>query len=147
LAQAWVSIASSVRAWIVAHWEARAEKAFAADLKAEEIEGGRELVAKLRERRQADGISAANRFWLDETIRAKEASRNSSPGETQYGNVTALFIATRAAIVKDREQTLRWLERSLQERDPILSSIRFFARYDFVRDDPRFQAILQKTGY
>jgi TolB-like protein/DNA-binding winged helix-turn-helix (wHTH) protein/Tfp pilus assembly protein PilF len=124
-----------------------AEKSFEADLKAEEIEGGRELVAKLRERRHAAGISAANRFWLEETIRAKEASRNSSTGETQYGDVTALFIAHRAAIVKDREQTLRWLERSLEERDPVLSSVRFFAMYDFVRDDPRFQAILQKTGY
>jgi hypothetical protein len=42
---------------------------------------------------------------------------------------------------------LRWLERALQERDPVLSSIRFFAMYDFVRGDPRFQAVLQKTGH
>jgi hypothetical protein len=123
------------------------EKAFEADLKALEIEGGKELAAKLREQRDAIGISAANRFWLEETIRAKEASRNSSTGETQYGGVTALFIAHRAAIVKDREQTLRWLERSLEERDPVLSSIRFFARYDFVRDDPRFQAVVEKTNF
>jgi TolB-like protein/DNA-binding winged helix-turn-helix (wHTH) protein len=123
------------------------EKAFEADLKALEIEGDRELAAKLRERRRAGGIGAANRFWLDNAIRAKEKGRNSSTGETQYGDVTALFVASRAAIVKDREQTLRWLERSLQEGDPTLASIRHLARYDFVRDDPRFQAIVQKTGY
>jgi TolB-like protein len=123
------------------------EKAFESDLKALEIEGGKELAAKLREQREAVGIGAANRFWLDELIRAKETGRISSTGEIQGGNVPAYFIASRAALVKDREQTLRWLERSLQEGDPTLGGVRFFARYDFVRDDPRFQAILQKTSY
>src|SRR6266498_3507248 len=123
------------------------EKTFETDLKALEIEGGKELAAKLREQREAVGISAANRFWLDEAIRAKEAGRISSTGEMQGSNVPAYFVASRAAIVKDREQKLRWLERSLQEGDPTLGGIRFFARYDFVRDDPRFQAIVQKTSY
>jgi len=123
------------------------EKAFEADLKALEIEGGKELAANLREQKEASGIGAANRFWLDEAIRAKEASRISSTGELQGRNVPAYFVASRAAIVKDREQTLRWLERSLEEGDPTLGGIRFFARYDFVRDDPRFQAVLQKTSY
>jgi hypothetical protein len=123
------------------------EKAFEADLKALEIDGRKELAAKLREQREAVGISAANRFWLDETIKAKEAGRISSTGETQGGNVPAFFVASRAAVVKDREQTLRWLERSLQERDTTLAIIKFLARYDFVRDDPRFQAIEQKTSY
>ncbi len=123
------------------------EKAFEADLKALEIDGRKELAAKLREQREAVGISAANRFWLDETINAKEAGRISPTGETQGGNVPAFFVASRAAVVKDREQTLRWLERSLQERDTTLAIIKFLARYDFVRDDPRFQAIEQKTSY
>ena len=34
-----------------------------------------------------------------------------------------------------------------QEGDPILGYIRFFARYDFVRDEPRFQAIVRQTSY
>jgi tetratricopeptide (TPR) repeat protein len=123
------------------------EKAFEADLKALEIEGGKELAAKLREQREAVGISAANRFWLDEAIKAKETRRISSTGEMQGGAVPAYFVASRAAIVKDREQTLHWLERSLQEGDPTLGGVRFFARYDFVRDDPRFQAIVQKLSY
>jgi len=123
------------------------EKAFEADLKALVIDGGKELAAKLRERRQAGGVSAANQFWLDEAIRTKEAGRSSSTVETQDSDFTALFISSRAAIIKDREKTLSWLERSLQEGDPILGSVRFLARYDFVRDDPRFQAIVRKTSY
>ena len=123
------------------------EKAFEADLKALEIEGGKEFAAKLRELKRVDGISAAHRFWLDEAIRAKEIGRIPSTGETQDGAVSALDVAHRAAIVKDREQTLRWLERALQEGDPLLGGVRFLARYDFVRDDPRCQAILQKTSY
>jgi TolB-like protein/DNA-binding winged helix-turn-helix (wHTH) protein len=123
------------------------EKAFEADLKALEIEGGKEFAAKLRDLRQVGGITAANQFWLDEVVRANQTGRISSVGETQDSNVPALFVASRAAIVKDREQTLRWLERSLKEGDPTLDSIRFLARYDFVREDPRFQAIVQKTGF
>jgi TolB-like protein/DNA-binding winged helix-turn-helix (wHTH) protein len=122
------------------------EKAFETDLKALEIEGGKEFAVKLHERKLKSGIGAANRFWLDEAIRAKENRRKSLTGETS--DFSALFVASRAAIVKDREQTLRWLERSLQEGDPTLGGlIRYLAIYDFVRDDPRFQAILQKTGY
>jgi TolB-like protein/Tfp pilus assembly protein PilF len=123
------------------------EKAFEADLKALEIDGRKEFAAKLREQREAVGISAANRFWLTETIKAKETRRISSTGETQGGAVPAFFVASRAAVVKDREETLRWLERSMQERDPTLACIKFLARYDFVRDDPRFQAIVQKTSF
>jgi DNA-binding winged helix-turn-helix (wHTH) protein/thioredoxin-like negative regulator of GroEL len=122
------------------------EMAFEADLKALEIEGGKELAAKLREQKEAQGIGAANRFWLDHEIRAKEAGRISSTGNPQGRNIPAFHVASRAAVVKDREQTLRWLERSLQEGDPTLGSIRFLARYDFVRDDQRFQTIVQKTG-
>jgi TolB-like protein/DNA-binding winged helix-turn-helix (wHTH) protein/Tfp pilus assembly protein PilF len=123
------------------------EKAFEADLKALEIDGRKEFAAKLRHQREAVGIAAANRFWLDETIKAKEAGRISSPGETQGGAVPAFFVASRAAVAKDREQTIRWLERSLHEGDPTLPNIKFLARYDFVRDDPRFQAVVQRTSY
>jgi len=140
----------SLPMWLLGHaYEAIGDmdKAFEADLKALEIEGGKELAAKLREHRQAGGVSAAGRFWLDDAVKRKETRRISSTVETQDGDVPALFVASRAAIVKDREQTLRWLERALQEVDPILDSIRFLARYDFVRDDPRFQAIVQKTSY
>ncbi|HKQ77050.1 MAG TPA: tetratricopeptide repeat protein, partial [Blastocatellia bacterium] len=140
----------SLPMWLLSHaYEGNGdlEKAFEAELKALEIEGGKEVATKLREQRQAGGISAANQFWLDEAIKSKERGRISSTREPQDSNVTALFVALRAASVKDREQTLRWLERSFQEGDPILVYIRFFARYDFVRDDPRFQAILQKISY
>src|SRR5262245_38172043 len=140
----------SLPMWLLGHaYESIGDmgKAFESDLKALEMEGGKELAAKLREQREAGGISAANRFWLDEAIRVKERGRIPSSGETRDGAFSALDVASRAAIVKDREQTLRWLERSLQEVDPILGDIRFLARYDFVRDDPRFQAIVQKTSY
>ncbi|HEY8460050.1 MAG TPA: winged helix-turn-helix domain-containing protein [Blastocatellia bacterium] len=123
------------------------EKAFDADLKALEIEGGKEFAAKLRERRQNGGVVAASRFWLDESISAKETGRIPSTGRTQDSALPALFVASRAAIVKDREQTLHWLERSLQEADPALASVRHLPRYDFVREEPRFQAVLRKIGY
>lgn len=113
-----------------------AEKAFAANMKALEIEGGGELTAKLQKVKETDGLDAANRLWLYESINARK-SRQVSP----------LVIAIRAAALKDREQTLFWLEKSLEEGDPVLGSIRFFARFDFVRDDPRFQAIVQKIDF
>jgi TolB-like protein/DNA-binding winged helix-turn-helix (wHTH) protein len=123
------------------------EKAFEEELKVLEIEGGKEFAAKLRGQRDAGGIGAANRLWLDEAISAYQTDRLPSTEESQKSNITSFYLASRAATVKDREQTLHWLEQASQQGDPILFCIRFLAKYDFVRDDPRFQAIVQKLQF
>lgn len=113
-----------------------AEKAFEANLKAVELEGGAELAAVLRKYRDENGLDAANRYWLEESISSRKGQI-----------VPALTIAGRAATVKDRERTLAWLEKALQEADTTVGGTRFFAKYDFVRDDPRFHAVVGKLAF
>jgi DNA-binding winged helix-turn-helix (wHTH) protein/TolB-like protein len=112
------------------------EKAFASGLRALEIEGGAEFAARLRSVKEAEGLDAANRLWFDETVKARAG-----------GRVTPLTIAMQAATIKDREQTLYWIERSAEEGDTTLAGIRFLSKFDFVRDDPRFQAVMEKVPF
>lgn len=112
------------------------EKAFEANLRALELEDEAELAGVLRRYREENGLDAANRFWLDESIRTREEN-----------TISSLTIAGRAATVRDREQTLFWLEKALEEGDTTLGGTRFFAKYDFVRDDPRFQAVVTKLPF
>jgi tetratricopeptide (TPR) repeat protein len=112
------------------------EKAFATGLKALEIEGGREFAARLRNVKDTEGLEAANRLWLEESVRGKESM-----------SLPALAIAMRAATVKDREQTLQWLERAVGEGDTTVGGIRFLSKFDFVRDDTRFQTLLNRLPF
>jgi len=111
-----------------------AEKAFQTNLRALQLDGGdQEFQMRLQQTKDRDGIEAANRIWFEETVRLKNS-----------GHETSLVTASRAATVKDREQTLIWLEKANEEDDAGLSQIRFLEKYDFVRDDPRFKAVVDK---
>lgn len=113
-----------------------AEKAFALDLRALEAEGGGELANRLRSVKENKGLPAAEQFWLDESLKARKT-----------GTVSALFIASRYAALKNREQTLAWLEKAVDENEPTFSEIKYLAEYDFVRDDERFRRLLQKIEF
>jgi DNA-binding winged helix-turn-helix (wHTH) protein/TolB-like protein/Flp pilus assembly protein TadD len=111
-----------------------AEKAFEINLQAFQIDGGdEEFQSRLRQIKDKEGIDAANRIWFEETVKSTNAGRE-----------TALITASRAAVVKDREQTLIWLEKAAEEDDAGLAQIKFLEKFDFVRDEPRFQAVVDK---
>jgi len=40
-----------------------------------------------------------------------------------------------------------WLERSNEEGDPTLFQIKYLSKFDFVRDDKRFQAVAKKLSF
>lgn len=113
-----------------------AEKAFAANLRGLEAESGAQFANRLRSVRETGGTAAANRLWLEESIKARE-----------NGNASALDIASRYALVKNREQTLDWLEKAFAEDERTLSGIKFLARYDFLRGDERFERIVRKIDF
>ncbi|MGQ0542982.1 MAG: tetratricopeptide repeat protein, partial [Blastocatellia bacterium] len=112
------------------------ERAFAANMKGLVIEGSDEFAAHLQNVKDTDGLEAANRLWLDEMVKNRQLATNS-----------ALSVSLRAATVKDREQTLYWLERAIDEGDRTIVGIEYLAKYDFVRDDPRFQAVANKLSF
>jgi len=112
------------------------EKSFAADLRGMETSGERDLANRLRDVRNAQGFPAAYQLWLDQWLKAEKT-----------GSVSALSIASLYATLKNREETLNWLEKAVAEDDLTLSQIKYLADYDFVRDDERFTRLLQKIAF
>ncbi len=56
-------------------------------------------------------------------------------------------MAWHYAAVGDKENTIKWIEKAAEEGEPTLSQIRYMQRYDFVRDDTRFQAVMNQLGF
>ena len=109
------------------------DKAFVSELEAFRLGGGADLAKRVQVVKESTGIRAAYRAWLDETLQEKKQ---------HY--VPALDIAFLAAVLKDREQTLDWLEKAEEGREPTLSQIKYSPRYDFLRSDERFVRIVEK---
>jgi hypothetical protein len=47
----------------------------------------------------------------------------------------------------ERDKTLEWLERAYQERDPKLVFLKVDAKWNNLREDPRFQDLLRRVGF
>ncbi|MFN7942405.1 MAG: protein kinase [Thermoanaerobaculia bacterium] len=56
------------------------------------------------------------------------------------------FIAGHYAMVQDRATTLEWLERAVSARAPTMIYIKLNPSWRFIRDEPRYQALLRKMG-
>ncbi|HEX3320215.1 MAG TPA: winged helix-turn-helix domain-containing protein [Terriglobales bacterium] len=57
-----------------------------------------------------------------------------------------LGLAADAAVLKRKEDTLRYLEQAYEERDLRLAHIQYLPYLDFVHSDPRYQTIVMKMG-
>jgi TolB-like protein/DNA-binding winged helix-turn-helix (wHTH) protein/Flp pilus assembly protein TadD len=60
--------------------------------------------------------------------------------------VQARVFAWSYAGVRDTAQTLAWLEKAYAEHSGELVALRVSPAYDFLREDPRFQRLLQRVG-
>jgi tetratricopeptide (TPR) repeat protein len=82
-------------------------------------------------------------------------SGNKRIAEQEWEKVKPLAVKTRwfslvfkrYAWMKDKEQTLTWLERAYDERDPNLPWANTFPEFDFLIGDPRFEALMKKAGF
>ena len=48
--------------------------------------------------------------------------------------------------MKDREETIAWLERAYTQHSPDLMSLKVDPLFDEMRGDPRFQDLLRRVG-
>ena len=48
--------------------------------------------------------------------------------------------------LRDRDQTLFWLERSITEGSTIVQYLKVHPGFDFIRSDPRFADLLRRVG-
>jgi len=74
----------------------------------------------------------------------KVAERNVSA--VRNGAFPAYKVAHTFARLGDREQTLYWIEKCIEERSPNIIKIYSDKNFDFLRDDPRFKDALAKLN-
>jgi len=104
------------------------EKAFAGYLRALEREGGAELAARLETIKQSGGEQTAYQIWLEENLKIREQ------GYFPAINIAFLYVA-----MKNREQSLTWLEKAFDEHEPTIWQIKHLPNYDFIRTDRVFR--------
>jgi serine/threonine-protein kinase len=76
-----------------------------------------------------------------------EAMRRSAESMAARSNLAfALRIATLYTFAGEKERALDWLEKAYQERLQNMIYLRVYPKWDPLRNDPRFQALLRKMN-
>jgi len=65
---------------------------------------------------------------------------------SQKAPINAGLIALIYAGLGEREETLTWLEKAYEQHSPMMTWLKVDARFDNVRDEPRFQELMRRVG-
>ncbi len=60
--------------------------------------------------------------------------------------VSPITLADAFAVLGRKEETIRYLEKSCQEREPHVVFLQSDPIFDFLHSDPRYRAIVNKMG-
>jgi TolB-like protein/lipopolysaccharide biosynthesis regulator YciM len=84
-------------------------------------------------------------FW-DEYLQnlLEQRKKLSETDETAYFKNESLAFAY--AATKNKDKALEYLNKSFEERDPELITIKMSEVYDFLNDDPHFKELIKKIG-
>jgi hypothetical protein len=74
-------------------------------------------------------------------------SNHSADDENRQPYYPAQRIAAIHAGLGDRAGALKWLEESFRRHEDVLTSVATDPRMDSLRNEPRFQSLLQKMGF
>jgi hypothetical protein len=97
--------------------------------------GDHQSAANLRRAYEQGGVRGFVRWQLDRRLL-----------QAQSHYVSPVELASYYAQLGDKEQTLALLEEGYRQRATDTLWIQGDPAYDFVRSDPRFRSIVQKTG-
>ena len=67
--------------------------------------------------------------------------------QSKRGYVSAYDMAVLHAGLGEKEKAFAWLEKAYQERSAFLIHMQWDPRFDNLRDDPRFQALLRRMNF
>jgi len=118
------------------------ENAIAEDTKARQFSGEQpaKVVAGERALRQAFESGGAHAFWLKLLERADEKE---NPPEAYTGAFGRAIIH---AELGEKTEAIDWLERSYAARDLAMTELAITPEFDGLRQDPRFQTLVNRTG-
>jgi eukaryotic-like serine/threonine-protein kinase len=94
-----------------------------------------EEAAEIRKVFAASGIRGVWRYWLEQRLRR---------AEREY--VSPATIALFYARLGERDEAFAWLERAAGERSLLFNYLAADARFDNLRDDPRYAELLARVG-
>ena len=60
--------------------------------------------------------------------------------------VNEFFIAVAYAGLKDTDRTIEWIEKGISRRNPRVTTLKVDKKFDFLRNDPRYEVMLKKMG-
>jgi len=63
------------------------------------------------------------------------------------GLVSAWALASIHAGLGEKEEALHWLDRAFEERDSSLVWLKVHPRFDALRGEPRFEALLERMRF
>jgi len=96
---------------------------------------GPEIIAEAQNVYATSGIKGAFQMYLDYQMMISEQAY-----------VDPLRIAELHAFLDEKDQAFEWLEKAYEQRSPMLVYVRVEPRFDNIRSDPRFKAILKKMN-
>lgn len=64
-----------------------------------------------------------------------------------YQLLRGLLVPRLALVTGQREETLAWLERGFEQRDPKMVILKVEPKWNNLRADPRFQDLLKRVGF
>lgn len=109
----------------------------------EALEAMKEIHATLGDREMEEALDRGfDRGGYRGAMR-QAAETLAARSRTRY--VPPVDVAMRFLAAGDRERALEWLEKGYEERDPNLPYLGL-PFYDVLRDDPRFQALVDRMG-
>lgn len=130
----------SVRSWVISYYKVKGDTGKVMQLYrqgiAESQPGSRDCLLSQFDMNVFAGhkSDALNYLRLCDALKGKDAM---NPGH----------FAISYAALRDKEKTMYWLERLYETHDTYLGWVNALQNYDFLRGDPRFEALMKKAGY
>jgi TolB-like protein/DNA-binding winged helix-turn-helix (wHTH) protein len=110
-------------------------------------ESQEEMEAGLRIEHQPELAVAGHQAWLQGGETAVEKwGLEQAKARARKGYVSNWDMASSLAFTRDKEQTLKYLEASFRDHDPSLIIVRNEPLFDFLHQEPRYQALVKQIG-
>ncbi len=93
-----------------------------------------------------EGAYAASGFEAAVRALAQQRLENLNERVKRGGYVPAIELVTAYARLDDNEKALTWLAKAVEERNRYAFEIKVNPIYDKLRDEPRFQDLVQRVG-
>ena len=112
------------------------------------VDQGRLVEARTEASREMSGeirlMSQAVVAWLEG--RPEDSDRALSQLIAEYGHDSGYQVAQAVAARRDPDRVFEWLEQAADQRDAGLADLLVEPLFDFVHEDPRWDALLRRIG-